>query len=103
MIPNLAFPVHEIEDFCQRWQVVKLGLFGSVLRDDFNSESDVDVLVQFASNVKVSIITLLDMEDELQQLFGRAVDLGEWQTVVNDPNYIRRKVILESTKVLYEK
>jgi uncharacterized protein len=103
MIPNLAFSVHEVENFCQRWHVIRFALFGSVLRDDFNSESDVDVLVQFAPNTKISISILLDMEEELEQLFGRAVDLGEWQTVKSDPNYIRRKIILESAKVVYEK
>lgn len=103
MIPNLDLAICEIEDFCQRWQVIKFALFGSVLRDDFSTDSDIDILVQFAPDTKISITTLLDMEEELEQLFARPVDIGEWTTVETDPNYIRRKAILDSAQVIYEK
>jgi len=51
-IPNLSLPFDEIEEFCQRWQITELALFGSVLRNDFSSESDIDILVTFDENFK---------------------------------------------------
>lgn len=103
MIPNLSLSITKIENFCQRWQVIKFAVFGSVLRGDFSDDSDIDILVEFAPDVKISITTLLDMEDELENLFARPVDLGEWKSVESDPNFIRRKSILDSAKVIYEK
>jgi len=103
MTPKIPLAIDKIENFCQRWQVIKFAVFGSVLRDDFSATSDVDVLVEFAPDVKISITILLDMEDELEKLFARPVDLGEWKSVESDPNFIRRNAILDSVKVIYEK
>ena len=71
----IAVPLAEIAEFCRRFRVRELSLFGSVLREDFRSDSDVDVLVLFHPEARVGFITLGTMEEELEALFGRKVDL----------------------------
>lgn len=91
----------KIADFCRRWKVTEFSLFGSVLRDDFRPDSDVDVLVTFAPNSRVSLFDLVRMEEELKNLFGRDVDLVERAAIEKSENYIRRKSILNNTQVVY--
>ena len=98
---KVSIPRKRIADFCQRWKVVEFSLFGSALREDFRSDSDIDVLVAFAPDTRVSLFDLVDMEDELKDVFGREVDLVEKESIVRSENYIRRKNILENTKVIY--
>jgi predicted nucleotidyltransferase len=64
-----------IADFCQTHGVREMALFGSVLRDDFGPESDIDVLVEFFPKTRMSLFRLVDMQDELTRIFGRQVDL----------------------------
>jgi predicted nucleotidyltransferase len=66
----------KVADFCRRNRIRRLALFGSVLRDDFGPESDVDVLVEFEPGVPVGFIRLAGMERELSELLGRKVDLN---------------------------
>ena len=91
----------EIAAFCQRWQMVELALFGSVLRDDFGPESDVDILVRFAESVEPGLRDWPAMERELAEILGREVDLIERGSVESSRNYIRRKAILDSAQVVY--
>ena len=98
---KISIPRKKIVDFCQRWKVVEFSLFGSALREDFRSDSDIDVLVTFAPNTHVSLFDLVDMEDELKNVFGRKVDFVEKESILHSENYIRRKNILENTKVVY--
>jgi predicted nucleotidyltransferase len=76
MSVHIAINRQAIGAFCQKWHVTELGLFGSVLRDDFGPDSDVDVFVTFAPEARPSLFDLAAMQDELSALFGRAVDLG---------------------------
>ncbi|MHB8515814.1 MAG: nucleotidyltransferase family protein [Dehalococcoidia bacterium] len=92
---------HQIEAFCRKWDIVRFELFGSVLRDDFGPESDVDVLVTFAEGMQRRFPDILDMEEELQAMFGRHVDLVERSLVEQSPNWIRRKSILTTARPLY--
>jgi predicted nucleotidyltransferase len=78
-----------------------LALFGSVLRDDFRPDSDVDVLVTFAPEAHHGLFDLVDMEDELSVIFGRRVDLVERPGVERSENYIRRRSILRSAQPVY--
>ncbi len=74
---KLDIPVSEINSFCHRNQIRRLAFFGSVLREDFRPESDVDVLVEFQSDAHVGFFELYDMEQELSQLLGgRKVDIN---------------------------
>ena len=97
----MAIRPETLHEFCQRWQIVELALFGSALRDDFGPDSDVDVLVKFADGSRHSLFELDDMESELQAIFGREVDLVTRRGLERSPNYLRRNAILESAEIIY--
>lgn len=101
MNAHIAIPPEQVAAFCKRWKVTELALFGSVLRDDFGPESDVDVLVRFESEHTPGLFGIVRMERELSELFGRQVDLVTRGAVENSRNYIRRKAILNSAQVVY--
>ena len=88
----------QIIDFCQKWRVKEFSVFGSFLRDDFNENSDVDVLLTFFQEAHHSLFDLLEMQEELETIFGRKVDLVEKEGL---RNLIRRKSILKSREVVY--
>ena len=97
----IELPPEQIADFCQRWQVIELALFGSVLRDDFHADSDIDVMVQFHPEAHPTFRTLDEMEAELQTIFRRDVDLITRQGMETSRNYLRRHEILSSAQVIY--
>ena len=101
METRIMIPQEEVAAFCQRWRVVELALFGSVLRDDFGPDSDVDVLVRFESEQTPGLFGMVRMEQELSELLGRQVDVVTRGAVENSRNYIRRKAILNSAQVVY--
>lgn len=94
---NIFIPRGEIEAFCKKNHVRTLSLFGSVLRDDFNSESDVDVLVEFEPGHKIGFLKMARMESELSQIFKRKVDL---RTPGDLSRYFRQEV-LQNAEVQY--
>ncbi len=98
---TLIFDKKSIARFCQKNQIRRLALFGSVLREDFRPDSDVDVLVEFSTDAKYGLFALSRMEDELRQLFGREVDMVDRAAVEQSRNYIRRKEILGSLETIY--
>src|SRR6266481_4612089 len=99
--PKIPFPVDQIAAFCQKWKITELALFGSVLRDDFRPESDVDVLVSFAPDAEWSLFDIVNMQEELEKAFGRKVDLVSRRGLEASRNYIRRKAILSSSEVIH--
>lgn len=102
--PGLAqfpWPPGVIEDFCRRWKIVELAVFGSVLREDFGPDSDIDLLVRFASDARWSLFDHARMERELEGLLGREVDLVSRSAVERSPNWIRREEILGTARTLY--
>ena len=90
-----------IAEFCQSHQIERLAMFGSVLRDDFRPDSDVDVLVSFAPGARCGLFDLVRMEEELGAILGRKVDLVEREAVEQSENYIRRQYILDSEEPVY--
>ncbi|WP_416676456.1 nucleotidyltransferase family protein [Egbenema bharatensis] len=100
-VPAIELPMEEIAEFCRKWQVVEFALFSSVLRDDFRSDSDIDVMVQFHSEAHPTLFDLAYMEDELKLLFQRDVDLVTRKGIETSRNYLRRKAILSSSWVIY--
>ncbi len=98
---NVSIPQEEIAAFCERWGVIEFALFGSVLRDDFTDESDVDVLIEFTDGPTPGLFGFVRMADELEELFGRKVDLVTRGAVENSRNPNRRKSVLESAQVVY--
>ena len=91
----------DLAPFCKRWRIAELALFGSVLRDDFGPESDVDVLVTFRPDAEHGLMAFVTMQEELSQLLGREVDLVDRGAVEQSRNYIRRRAVLESAEVIY--
>lgn len=96
--PNIPIPQRQIEAFCAKWKIREFALFGSVLRDDFRPDSDVDVLITLADDAPWSLFEWVEMTDELKVMFGRDVDLVEKPAIRNP---FRRRAILGEAKVLY--
>ncbi len=94
-------PMQEIAAFCRRWNISQLALFGSVLRDDFGPDSDIDVLVTFAPGSARTLAAISQMQQEIEALFGRPVDLVDRQSIERSPNYLRRRAILASARTVY--
>ena len=102
MKTHIDIPKEEVAAFCRRWQIKELALFGSALRDDFRPDSDVDVLVQFDAEARHTLFDMVFMQEELERIFGRKVDLVSRRGIETSRNYIRRRAILESAEVVYE-
>lgn len=95
---KITIPQEEVRDFCHRNHIRKLSLFGSVLRDDFDSESDIDVLVEFEPGAGVGFFELYDMEKELSRLFGgRKVEI----TTPRSLSKYFRDSVLKNAEVQY--
>jgi uncharacterized protein len=99
---RLTISPQQLSEFCQRRQISELALFGSIIREDFRSDSDIDILVTFMPNIKLSLLDLVDMQYELEDLSHRPVDLITKKSVINSTNWIRRKEILNTAQVIYE-
>lgn len=97
----MEYPIAQITEFCQRWQITEFALFGSVLREDFRPDSDIDVLVTFAPEAHHTLFDLVHMENELKAIFQREVDLVSRRGVEQSRNYLRRNEILSSAQVIY--
>lgn len=100
MSPRILASADAIADFCTRWRVAEMALFGSVLRDDYGRESDIDVLVEFEPD-GVPGLEFVSMASELSGLLARPVHVLTRAAVERSPNHIRRKEILESAVVIY--
>ena len=98
---NYQFPLDAIAAFCQKWRIVEFALFGSVLRDDFGADSDIDALVRFAPDTHYSLFTYAGMENELSDLLGRPVDVVDRKAIEQSANWLRRREILGAAEVLY--
>lgn len=98
---RIELPRERIAEFCRRWEITELALFGSVLRDDFRPDSDVDVLVTFAPGTRTTLFDLVDIRDELSELFGRPADVQSRRGVERGHNAHRKRSILDSATVLY--
>ncbi len=102
MSARMKMPEKELAVFCRRWQITELSLFGSVLRDDFESKSDVDMLVSFHPEARHTLFDMVRMQAELKGILGRDVDLVSRQGVERSRNYLRRNAIIGSAEVVYE-
>ncbi len=99
-ITAITLPQEALVNFCQRWKVEEFYLFGSVLRKDFNLNSDIDVMVQFSSDAKWGF-EIVEMKQELEKIFKRKVDLLTKQSVEQSHNWIRKQEILGTAKLIY--
>ena len=96
-----SIPTTELRNFCQRWCIRELAVFGSVLRDDFRPDSDVDVLVDFAADVDWGLLDHVRMQEALQGLLKRGVDLVTKRAVERSSNWLRRREILSTARPVY--
>ena len=98
---RIEIPHNEIEAFCRRWKISELALFGSALRDDFRPDSDIDLLVTFEPDADWSLFDHVRMEEELEAILGREVDLVSKEAVERSRNWLRRKEILGTAQTFY--
>jgi predicted nucleotidyltransferase len=99
-MPSKKFrlPRKKIAEFCKRWRITEFSVFGSVLRDDYRPDSDIDVLVSIDPKANISLFELIDMKLELEKMFKRPVDLVEKEGLRNP---YRRQEILRTAQVVY--
>jgi hypothetical protein len=98
---QIELPMQAIEAFCKRWAIREFALFGSVLRDDFRPDSDVDVMVTFDPSSRWGLLAIARMQRELVEIMGRPVDLVERAGVEQARNASRSQRILESARIVY--
>lgn len=98
---GFSLPREEIAVFCRRWKISQLAFFGSVLDESFRPDSDVDVLVTFASDANWSLFDHAQMTQELEAILERKVDLVSRRAIERSRNPIRRQAILESAEAVY--
>ncbi len=95
---KIRIPRKKIAEFCHQWEVVELSLFGSVLREDFRPDSDVDVLVTFSKDAQISLFDLVQMQLDLEKIFHRPVDVIEKDALENP---FRKQEILKTAQGVY--
>ncbi len=98
MQPRIPLDMDRIKAFCEKWKVKEFSLFGSVLREDFGPESDVNVCVRFEESAPWSLWDIVEMKFELEELFGRPVDLLEADAIRNP---FRRREIESTRRLVY--
>lgn len=101
MNSHIAIPKDKIDTFCQQHHICELGLFGTVLHDDFRTNSGIGVLVGFKREHKPEVTKLGEMQEELTKIFGQNVELVERQAVEKSQNYIRRRHILKAVEPIF--
>jgi predicted nucleotidyltransferase len=100
LIISKGFHISEeqIQAICRKYAIKNIAVFGSILREDFRTDSDIDFLVGFDDDASISLFDLMELESDLSSLFNRAVDIVE-PTALKNP--IRRQAILNSCETLY--
>lgn len=99
---SMDLPIEEIIELCHKHKVADLAVFGSALRGDFHEDSDIDFLVRFEPGAdKPWLGHFQDLQDDLSSLLGRSVDLVSRTAIEQSRNWIRRKAILDSARVIY--
>jgi uncharacterized protein len=102
---RLNITPQQLAEFCRKWHITELAVFGSILRDDFRQEneapSDIDLLFTDGENARKNLILQVRMKFELEELLHRKVDMVSKTALLTDPNTIRRQHILDSARVIY--
>lgn len=99
---RLGVSLDIIIGFCQRFKIKELAVFGSILRDDFTADSDIDFLITLTSDIKLNLTLFESMETELKNLVNRDIDIVLKDNLKRSSNWIRKKEILTTAKVIYE-
>ncbi|MGQ9799913.1 MAG: nucleotidyltransferase family protein [Ignavibacterium sp.] len=101
ILQDINISEDKIKEICKRFFITELSLFGSALRNDFNDNSDIDLLIEFMPGSGISLFDIIDIQDEFKKLFGRDVDIVSKNAIRRSRNYIKKKQILENYKVIY--
>ena len=101
-IPSVEVASDQLTQFCQRWKVSELAVFGSALHKNYPLESDLDLLISFEEDAHWGLFDLVTMESELGVIFNKEIDLVEKKAVTNSENYLRRKGILDNIQIIFE-
>jgi hypothetical protein len=101
MNPRLNITDDQLAAFCRKWKIARFWLFGSVLRDDFRPDSDIDAMVEFAEDAEWSLFDFVHIRDDLVALVGRDVDLLTRRGVEAGRNPYRRNAILSNAEMVY--
>jgi predicted nucleotidyltransferase len=98
---RLQIPPQQLERFCEDHLIAELAVFGSILRDDFTPNSDVDLLISYLPSAPRGLLEKIHLKQQLESLFNRPVDLLSKTSLEKSPNWIRRQEILNSAEVIY--
>jgi predicted nucleotidyltransferase len=101
-LQRLGLSMPEITQFCQHWQIIELALFGSILKEEFRDDSDIDLLLDFSPEAQQGLLTLAKIKHQLEAYSGRQIDIALKQSIENSENWIRRNEILKTAQVIYE-
>lgn len=100
-VPKVNVHACKIAEFCKRWRVVELGVFGSIVRDDFGPDSDIDFIFRVDSAFEYTLDDLIGMEQELERMCYRRIELVDWERIEESANHLRKDLILRSVEVIY--
>ena len=99
--PQINIPMDKLAELCKRWKIVELSLFGSVLRDDFGPDSDVDIMIEFDLDGTPSLFDLMTIGTEMSEIIGRPTDIITKAGIENSRNPFLKREILSSAEVFY--
>lgn len=99
---RLGLSSQDVATFCQQWDIAKMALFGSILRDDFRADSDIDLLITFAPDARQGLLTLAKIKHELESRLQRPIDLVPEASIQMSDNWIRQRDILSTAQTIYE-
>jgi len=100
-INSINLPEETLKEICLKHKVKELSIFGSALRDDFNTNSDIDLLVTFDDSTQYSLFDIVRIKEEFEKFLERPVDLVNRKAIEMSKNIYRKKAILESARVIY--
>uniref|UniRef100_B8HLU7 DNA polymerase beta domain protein region n=1 Tax=Cyanothece sp. (strain PCC 7425 / ATCC 29141) TaxID=395961 RepID=B8HLU7_CYAP4 len=99
---RLGLSSQDVATFCQQWGIIKMALFGSILRNDFRADSDIDLMITFAPNARQGLLTLAKIKHELESRLNRSIDLVPEASIQMSDNWLRQREILSSAQTIYE-
>jgi predicted nucleotidyltransferase len=100
-IKNIEIREEKLKEICREYSIRELSIFGSALRNDFNPDSDIDLLIEFKPESGISLFDLVDLKKEFEELFGRDVDIVSKNAIKLSRNQLKKKSILENYKIIY--
>jgi len=99
---ELGLTTERMADFCHRWKIAEMAVFGSAVRGELRPDSDIDLLVRFSPDAQWTLLDHITMEEDLSRAVGREVEIVTRQAVEESRNWIRRQHILETAQNIYE-